>query len=66
VGRALAAPIQDEQLMPNQYGLGDHATESARPCQPNHDGNQMHQKDQELPHLGNRIKLQQTLVLPAF
>ena len=46
------------------FSLGkfvDHAAESARPCQPNHDDNQMHQKDQELPHLGNRIKLQPTL-----
>jgi len=46
---------------PDQYRFGDHAAESARPCQPSHDDNQMHQKDQELPHLGNRIKLQQTL-----
>ena len=61
VGCPLAAPIQDEQPMPDQHGFGDHAADSARPCQPNHDGNQMHHKDQELPHLGNRIKLQQTL-----
>ena len=47
--------------MPDQHGFGDHAAESARPCQPSHDDNQMHQKDRELPHLGNRIKLQQTL-----
>ena len=61
VGRPLAAPIQDEQLMPDQHGFGDHAADSARHCQPNHDDNQMHQKNQELPHLGNRIKLRQTL-----
>jgi len=47
--------------MPDQYGFGDHAAEPAGPCQPNHDDNQMYQKDQELPHLGNRIKLHQTL-----
>ena len=47
--------------MPDQHGFGDHAADSARPSQPNHDGNQMHQKSQELPHLGNRINLQQTL-----
>ena len=45
VGRPLAAPVQDKQLMPGQHGFGDHAADSARPCQPNHDANQLHQKD---------------------
>ena len=29
--RALAPAIQDEQLMPDQDGFGDYATQSARP-----------------------------------
>ena len=29
----LAAAIENQQLMPNQRGLGDNATESVRPCQ---------------------------------
>jgi len=30
---AAAAAIENQQLMPNQRGFGDNATESARPCQ---------------------------------
>jgi hypothetical protein len=31
VARTLAPAIEDQQLMPHQHGLGDKATESARP-----------------------------------
>jgi hypothetical protein len=33
VGGTLAPAIEDEQLMPDQHGLGDNGTESARPRQ---------------------------------
>ena len=35
VGRPLAAAIQDQKLMPDQHGFGNHAAETARLCQPN-------------------------------
>ena len=43
VGRALAPSIEDQQLMPENQGLGDDGTESARPCQSRDGRDQMNQ-----------------------
>jgi hypothetical protein len=66
VGRSFAPAIQDQQLLPDRHGFGDHATDSTQLRQPNHDDHQMHQKDQELTHSGNRTKIRQPLILAAF
>ncbi len=42
------------------------ATDSTRLCQPNHYDNEMHQKDQEPAHSGNRTKIRKSLILAAF
>jgi hypothetical protein len=39
VGRSPAPAIQDKQLLPDQHRFGDHATNSTRLRQPNHDDN---------------------------
>jgi hypothetical protein len=41
--RTLAAAIEDEQLMPDQYGFRNNGAESARPCQSRHGDNQMNE-----------------------
>ena len=41
VGSALAATIEDQQLMPDERGFGNDGTESARPCKSDHGDNQM-------------------------
>jgi len=49
VGRALAATIQHDQLMPGQHRLGDHATDSARLREPEERDNQMRQTNRKSP-----------------
>jgi hypothetical protein len=41
VGCPLASAIRDQELMPDQRGFGNHAAESARSCQSNHNAQQM-------------------------
>jgi len=41
VGRTLAAPIQDQKLMPDQHGFGNHTAETARLCQLNQSADRM-------------------------
>jgi hypothetical protein len=41
--RTLAAAIEDEQLMPDQYGFRNNGAESTRPCQSRHGDNQMNE-----------------------
>ena len=48
VGRALAATIQHDQLMPGQHRLGDHATDSARLREPEERDNPMRQNEPEI------------------
>jgi hypothetical protein len=43
VGRTLAPAIEDDQLMPDQHGLGDNGTESTRPRQSGQGNHQMNE-----------------------
>jgi len=43
VGCPLAPAMEDQQLMPDEHGLGDDGTDSSRPCQPRHGHDQMHE-----------------------
>jgi hypothetical protein len=43
VGRALAAPVEDQQLMTDKRGFGDNGTESARSCQSDQGDDQMNE-----------------------
>jgi hypothetical protein len=63
VGRALAPAIEDEQLMPDQNGLGDNGTESTRPRQSGQGNDQMNEYDSEVAHPGNSINTSQTTAL---
>src|SRR5262249_24100089 len=63
IRRPFTAAVQDEQLMPEQYGLCQHATEPARVSQPNNGDDQMHQKDQEVAHFGNPTKIRKPFSL---
>ncbi len=53
VGRTLASAIEDQQLMADQRGLGNHGTESPRPCQSDHGDHYMNDQDGEVAHPGN-------------
>ena len=57
VRRTLAATVQDQKLLSNQDGLGDHAPEPSWLCQSDDRDHQMKQKNQEIAHLGNRTKV---------
>ena len=59
VGRALAPAIEDEQLMPDQHGLGDNGTESTGPRQSGQGDDQMNEYDSEVAHPGNGINTSQ-------
>ena len=41
VGGTFAAAIQDQQLMADQHGFGNHTPETARLCQPNQSDDRM-------------------------
>jgi hypothetical protein len=60
VGRTLAPAIEDEQLMPDQHGLGDNRTESTRPRQSGQGDDQMNEYDSEVAHPGNGINSKNT------
>jgi hypothetical protein len=57
VGRTLAPAIEDEQLMPDQHGFGDYATQSPLPSQSNHCDNEMDQEYEHVAHFGNSTKI---------
>src|SRR5215471_6005542 len=63
VGRALAPAIEDEQLMPDQHGLGDNGAESTRPHQSGQGDDQMNEYDSEVAHSGNGINTSKTAAL---
>jgi hypothetical protein len=63
VGRTLAPAIEDEQLMTDQYGLGDNGTESTRPRQSGQGDDQMKEYDSEVAHPGNGINSSKTTAL---
>jgi hypothetical protein len=63
VGRTLAPAIEDEQLMPDQHGLGDNGTESTRPRQSGQGDDQMNEYDSEAAHSGNGINTSKTTAL---
>jgi hypothetical protein len=63
VGCTLAPAIEDEQLMPDQYGLGDSGTESTRPRQSGQGDDQMNEYDSEVAHPGNGINNSKTTAL---
>jgi len=52
IGRTLAAPIEDQQLMAEQYRLGNNGTEASGPREPACRDHQMNQKDDNIAHLG--------------
>jgi hypothetical protein len=39
VGRSIAPAIENEQLLPDHHGFGNHATDPTRPRQPNQNDN---------------------------
>ena len=43
VGCTLAAPIEDQELMPDQRGFGNNGAEAARPCQSSQRDDQMNE-----------------------
>src|SRR4029453_15189785 len=55
--------IEDEQLMPDQHGLGDNGTESTRPPQSGQGDDEMNENDSEVAHPGNGINTSQTTAL---
>src|SRR4029453_15856603 len=63
VGRTLAPAIEDEQLMPDQHGLGDNGTESTGPRQSGQGDDQMNEYDSEVAHPGNGINTSQNTAL---
>jgi hypothetical protein len=55
VGCTLAAPIEDQELMPDQRGFGNNGADSARPCQSGYGDDQMNAQDDQIAHPGNGI-----------
>src|SRR5215469_872225 len=55
VGCMLASAIEDQQLMPDQHGLGDNGTESTQPCRPGQGDDQMNEYNTDVAHPGNSI-----------
>ena len=66
IGCALAATIQDEQLMANQHRFCQHTSESARLRQPDQGDDQMDRKDKEVAHSRNRTKARKPLISSHF
>jgi hypothetical protein len=56
IGCALAASIQNQELMAEQQGFGEHATEPAGLSQPDHNHDQVKKKEEEVTHPGNDSK----------
>src|SRR5262249_24484908 len=55
VGRTLAPAIEDQQLMADQRGLGNHGPQSPWPCQSDQGDDHMDQQANEVAHPGNNI-----------
>jgi hypothetical protein len=55
--------MEDQQLMSDQHGFGDHGTESTRPCQSGQGDDQMNEYDNEVAHPGNGINTSKTTAL---
>ena len=53
VGRTLAPAIEDQQLMPEPRGFGNHGTESPGACQAGHGDDHMNEKEDEVAHPGH-------------
>ena len=63
VGCTLAPAIEDQQLMPDQHGFGDNATEATRPRQSGQSADQMNEYESEVAHPGNGINTSKTTAL---
>jgi hypothetical protein len=50
MGSAMARAIEDQQLMFNENGLGNHGTDAARTRKSGDGGEEMDEKDQEIAH----------------
>ena len=50
VGSAVAGTIEDQQLMFDEEGLGNYATDAARLCQSGEGGDEVDEKDHEIAH----------------
>jgi hypothetical protein len=53
---SLAAPIQNQQLVPAQHQLRKNGAHSAGFCEPDRRHHQVSHKDQEIPHPANPTK----------
>jgi hypothetical protein len=53
VGRTLAPATEDQQLMPEQRGFGNHGTETPGACPAGHCDDRMNEKDDEVAHPGH-------------
>jgi hypothetical protein len=50
IGRPVPRTIEDQELLLNQNGLGDHRTEAARPQEPGNRNHDVDEKDDEIAH----------------
>ena len=50
IRRPLSGSIQDEQLLLEEYGLGDYGTDAARSQESGISGDDMDEKDDEITH----------------
>ena len=66
VGCTFATAIEDQQLMPDQYGFGNHGTEPARNCQPDHGNDHMNEEDDDIAHPGMLSKPQKPKLSAQF
>jgi hypothetical protein len=53
IGCPLAASIQNQELVAERHGFGEHAMEPAGLCQPDHDHDQVKKKKEEVTHPGD-------------
>ena len=51
IGCSLPGSIENEELVFDENGLGDHRTQAAGPQQPGERGDDMDEKDEEMAHL---------------
>lgn len=56
IGCSLPGSIEDEELVFDENGLGDHRTQAAGPQQPGEGGDDMDEKDEEMAHLRSIAK----------
>jgi hypothetical protein len=50
IGRPLPGAIENQELLLNQNGLGDHRTDAARPQEPGNRNHDVDEKDDEIAH----------------